>query len=76
MTNPIAWVLGKARSLIDMLFDSQKRLTWRRLAVMAIATGLVLISDKLSGEYWTWIAMTYIGGDTAEKALKYLGNRG
>ena len=59
-------------ALIDKLFHSQTRVAWRRLAVLALGTGL-LISGMLDSEKWLYLALAYIAGDSAEKAMAAIG---
>tara|TARA_R100001594_G_C4037577_1_gene262536 strand:- start:1005 stop:1202 length:198 start_codon:yes stop_codon:yes gene_type:complete len=58
--------------LIDKLFNSQNRISWRRLAVLVLGTGL-LVSGMLDSEKWLYLALAYIAGDSAEKAMSALG---
>tara|TARA_R100000742_G_C4191678_1_gene23562 strand:- start:96 stop:293 length:198 start_codon:yes stop_codon:yes gene_type:complete len=58
--------------LLDKLFNSQNRISWRRLAVLILGTGL-LISGMLDSEKWLYLALAYIAGDSAEKAMSALG---
>ena len=60
------------KDLINSLFCSQKRVSWRRLAVLALGTGL-LISGMLDSEKWLYLALAYIAGDSAEKAMAAIG---
>ena len=53
---------------INFLFCSQSRMSWRRITVLAAATAL-LIATKIDAAAWTTIALCYIAGDSAEKAL-------
>jgi|TARA_Y100000310_G_scaffold21406_2_gene20709 hypothetical protein len=56
------------KNLITSLFDSQKRISWRRLAVLGLGTGL-LIAGILDSTQWLYLSLAYIAGDSAEKAL-------
>jgi len=56
------------KNLISALFDSQKRISWRRIAVLALGTGL-LIAGTLNSDQWLYLGLAYIAGDSAEKAL-------
>jgi hypothetical protein len=58
--------------IIDKLFNSQKRISWRRLAVLMMGTGL-LLADKLGSQEWLYLGLAYIAGDSAEKAIGALG---
>jgi hypothetical protein len=62
------------QSLITSLFNSQNRISWRRLAVLILGTGL-LISGMLDSEKWLYLALAYIAGDSAEKAMAALGKK-
>ena len=56
------------KDLITSLFDSQKRMSWRRLAVLAMGTGL-LVMGMLDSTQWLYLGLAYIAGDSAEKAM-------
>ena len=56
------------KDLITSLFDSQKRISWRRLAVLAMGTGL-LVMGMLDSTQWLYLGLAYIAGDSAEKAM-------
>lgn len=56
------------KSLLSCLFDSQKRMSWRRLTVLAMGTGL-LVMGMLNSEQWLYLGLAYIAGDSAEKAM-------
>tara|TARA_Y100001937_G_scaffold64448_2_gene88158 strand:+ start:8740 stop:8928 length:189 start_codon:yes stop_codon:yes gene_type:complete len=58
-------------SILDTLFNSQKRMSWRRLAVLALGTGL-LIAGRLESAQWLYLGLAYIAGDSAEKAMAAL----
>ena len=60
------------KDFIDSLFCSQKRVSWRRLAVLALGTGL-FISGLLDSEKWLYLALAYVAGDSAEKAMAAIG---
>lgn len=59
------------KNLITSLFDSQKRISWRRLAVLVLGTGL-LIAGTLNSDQWLYLGLAYIAGDSAEKAMAAL----
>ncbi len=59
------------KNLISALFDSQKRISWRRLAVLALGTGL-LLAGILDPTQWLYLGLAYIAGDSAEKAMAAL----
>jgi hypothetical protein len=60
------------KDFLNTLFCSQKRVSWRRLAVLTLATGL-LMGGLLESEQWLYLSLAYIAGDSAEKAMKALG---
>ena len=60
------------KDLINSLFCSQKRISWRRLAVLVLSTGL-LAGGLLASEQWLYVALAYIAGDSAEKARSAIG---
>tara|TARA_R110002051_G_scaffold277007_1_gene338376 strand:- start:348 stop:545 length:198 start_codon:yes stop_codon:yes gene_type:complete len=60
------------KALIDKLFCSQKRVSWRRLAVLTLGTGL-LAAGMLDSTQWLYLALAYIAGDSAEKAMAAIG---
>lgn len=62
------------KAFISSLFDSQKRVSWRRLAVLALSTGLLAMSF-LDSTQWMYVALAYIAGDSAEKAMAALGKK-
>jgi hypothetical protein len=62
------------KSLITSLFDSQKRVSWRRLAVLALGTGLLMMG-MLDSSQWLYLGLAYIAGDSAEKAMAALGKK-
>ena len=51
---------------------SQKRVSWRRLAVLVLSTGL-LAAGLLASDQWLYVALAYIAGDSAEKAMAAIG---
>ena len=59
-------------TFINKLFCSQTRVSWRRLAVLVLGTSL-LVSGMLDSEKWLYLALAYIAGDSAEKAMSALG---
>lgn len=59
------------KQTIQALFSTQNRISWRRITVLAVGTGLLLV-DRLDATAWTTIALAYIAGDSAEKALAAL----
>jgi hypothetical protein len=60
------------KNFIDSLFCSQKRVSWRRLAVLALGTGL-LAAGMLQSDQWLYLGLAYIAGDSAEKAMSAIG---
>lgn len=68
-------VLDKIKGLISALFHTQTRLSWRRIAVLILGTGLLMIS-VLNSDQWLYLALAYIAGDSAEKAMAAFSNRG
>ena len=60
------------KALINKLFDSQTRVSWRRLAVLILGTGLHA-AGMLESDQWLYLALAYIAGDSAEKAMAALG---
>ena len=59
-------------AFVDKLFCSQKRISWRRLAVLVLGTAL-LLADKLGSQEWLYLGLAYIAGDSAEKAMSAIG---
>jgi len=59
------------KNLITSLFDSQKRISWRRLAVLVLGTAL-LVMGTLDSTQWLYLGLAYIAGDSAEKAMAAL----
>ena len=56
------------KKMTDAFFCAQNRISWRRITALALGCGL-LVAQLISGEQWLYLAMTYIAGDSAEKAL-------
>lgn len=59
---------------INALFCSQKRVSWRRLAVLMLGTGL-LVAGMLASEQWLYLGLAYIAGDSAEKAMSAISKK-
>ena len=59
------------KALLTSLFDSQKRISWRRLAVHALGTAL-LVMGTLDSTQWLYLGLAYIAGDSGEKAMAAL----
>tara|TARA_R110002051_G_scaffold302121_1_gene370392 strand:- start:797 stop:988 length:192 start_codon:yes stop_codon:yes gene_type:complete len=62
------------KALIKTLFDSQHRISWRRLAVLALGTTLLALG-MLDSTQWLYLGLAYIAGDSAEKAMAALRNK-
>ena len=62
------------KDLFDKLFNSQKRVSWRRLAVLALGTALLLL-DRLNSQEWLYLGLAYIAGDSAEKAMSAISKK-
>jgi len=62
------------KALIESLFHSQNRISWRRLAVLVLGTGL-LAAGLLNSEQWLYLSLAYIAGDSAEKAMKAIAKK-
>ena len=62
------------KNLLTSLFCSQKRVSWRRLAVLALGTGL-LVAGMLGSEQWLYLGLAYIAGDSAEKAMAAISKK-
>ena len=61
-------------NFINKLFCSQTRISWRRLAVMMLGTGL-LVAGMLGSEQWLYLGLAYIAGDSAEKAMAAISKK-
>jgi hypothetical protein len=62
------------KNFINSLFCSQKRVSWRRLAVLALGTGL-LVAGRLESAPWLYLGLAYIAGDSAEKAMAAISKK-
>jgi|TARA_R110002110_G_scaffold389589_2_gene601978 hypothetical protein len=62
------------KNLLTSLFCSQKRVSWRRLAVLAIGTAL-LAAGRLESAQWLYLGLAYIAGDSAEKAMAAISKK-
>jgi len=60
------------KDFMNKLFCSQKRVSWRRLAVLCLGTSL-LVAGMLNSEQWLYLGLAYIAGDSAEKAMAAIG---
>lgn len=60
--------------MIDKLFSSQKRMSWRRLAVLSLGTALLALG-MLDSEQWLYLGLAYIAGDSAEKAMSAISKK-
>jgi len=59
------------KNLLTKLFCSQSRMSWRRITVLALGTGL-LAAGMLDSTQWLYLGLAYIAGDSAEKAMSAL----
>jgi hypothetical protein len=66
-----ASICGLICKPLELLFHSQTRMSWRRVATMGAAT-CFLPAGYINGEQWVFVACIYIGGDTLEKAMRGL----
>tara|TARA_R100000315_G_C5103515_1_gene59285 strand:- start:320 stop:511 length:192 start_codon:yes stop_codon:yes gene_type:complete len=62
------------KAVFQTLFDSQKRISWRRLAVLGLGT-VLLSMGMLDSEQWLYLGLAYIAGDSAEKAMAAIGKK-
>ena len=62
------------KDLINSLFSYQKRVSWRRLAVLVLGTGLLAVGI-LASDQWLYLALAYIAGDSAEKAMAAIAKK-
>ncbi len=62
------------KDFINSLFCSQKRVSWRRLAVLCLGTGL-LAAGMLQSDQWLYLGLAYIAGDSAEKAMSAISKK-
>ena len=62
------------KNIFSALFHSQNRISWRRLAVLALGTGL-LTMGMLDSTQWLYLGLAYIAGDSAEKAMAALSKK-
>ncbi len=62
------------KKFIEALFCSQKRMSWRRLMVLALGTAL-LAAGMLDSTQWLYLGLAYVAGDSAEKAMAALGKK-
>ena len=61
-------------AFINKLFCSHQRLSWRRLAVLVLGTGL-LAAGMLESDQWLYLGLAYIAGDSAEKAMSAISKK-
>ena len=66
--------MSAIKSLILTLFDSQNRISWRRLAVLVLGTSLLALGH-LDSTQWLYLGLAYIAGDSAEKAMSALSKK-
>ena len=50
----------------------ERRASWRRLVVLAVATAL-LVGGVLDAESWTWLAVAFVGGESAVRLAESWG---
>jgi hypothetical protein len=62
------------KNALSALFNSQNRISWRRLAVLGLGTGL-LAMGMLDSSQWLYLGLAYIAGDSAEKAMAALSKK-
>lgn len=62
------------KNALSALFHSQNRISWRRLAVLGLGTGL-LAMGMLDSSQWLYLGLAYIAGDSAEKAMAALSKK-
>ena len=62
------------KNLLTKLFCSQSRMSWRRITVLALGTGL-LAAGMLDSTQWLYLGLAYIAGDSAEKAMAALSRK-
>lgn len=53
--------------LARLLGTASQRLSYRRLLVLALATGL-LTAGYITSDHWTLLAAVFVGGEAFEKA--------
>ena len=61
-------------TFINKLCCSQQRLSWRRLAVLVLGTG-ILTAGMLDSSQWLYLGLAYIAGDSAEKAMSAISKK-
>ena len=62
------------KTILKTFFDSQHRISWRRLAVLALGTALLALG-MLDSVQWLYLGLAYIAGDSAEKAMAALSKK-
>jgi len=65
------------KNIFAALFSSQSRISYRRLSVFGVATVLLFLETEagapiIDAGTWAYIALAYIAGDSAEKAIAAL----
>jgi hypothetical protein len=69
-------IIDSLKCIGAALFSSQSRISYRRIAVFAVATALLLIPTStgpaIGADIWAYVALAYIAGDSAEKAIAAL----
>ena len=62
------------KAFFDKLFSAHERISYRRLMVFCSACAL-LFADKLTGDQWVLVAVSFIAGEAAPKmAAAFKGN--
>ena len=64
----LARIWAPIEGLFMALFGSQSRLSYRRRLVFGVGTCFCL-SGILASDEWLYLALAYIGGDSAQKAI-------
>ena len=54
------------KSILNKLFHSTDRISYRRLMTFVAASGLLYVG-KLDGEQWVYVAIAYIAGQAAPR---------
>lgn len=67
------------RAAIRGLFDASERISYRRLLAFSTGTAILLLTDKLDGQQWLYLAVAFVAGEAAPKiasAIRPSGNGG
>jgi hypothetical protein len=59
------------KAVINKLFSAHERISYRRLLVFCAACGL-LWADKLNGDQWVLIGVSFIAGEAGPKMFAAL----